>query len=484
MRHDLRVPPANRPATPARRSESAGAPAEFHEMDAVVDESGVAHPAVLKIHRGQDARGRALAEAAALSSARHAHVVELLDVGEHITPTAVEVVDDGEPGAVGLVLERLRPETAGQWLERRGTIDAGEMVTLVVPLLRATQHLYRSGVVLGALTLEQVLFDERGAPVLVGVRHDASGCIGMGGFLQAVLHATRGGAEDARHQLERLVTSTDRGPGFDELIETVLDLAEPVPLGGCVGTIGAARRREGSGSPPLGEGSAQGRPAPERGLLETLAPGFAVVGAFASIPLIARLLAVLATVRPRVWMTAALVVTSAVVALALSSPGDSTRTPPAETPSVAIGGRSPSEDGSSAVERAPKGRGADVSTSNESGSPSATPTPSTALVLSGDDVTLATDTLLGLRDVCLRQLDATCLAGVDQAGSSLLADDVQAIGNPDRLSDRPTMVQVGSVINDLGGTAVLSGTDPRGEVATILVIKGKDGWRLREVLVG
>jgi Protein tyrosine and serine/threonine kinase len=109
--------------------------------------------------------------------------------------------------------------------------------------------------------------------------------------------------------------------------------------------------------------------------------------------------------------------------------------------------------------------------------------------ITGDDPVLAVPALLRLRAQCLEAASVICLEGADQAGSVALATDGYAV----------RMVQQGSppvaapdwdshhasLAERTGGSALVTLTpgqnDPQREPASLLVVKGEAGWRLREI---
>lgn len=111
--------------------------------------------AAVELHVGTGAAAAPVAaEAEVLLRATHPHVLPVLDVAT-------------QDGAVVLVRPR-SAATAAEWLLARGAPRAGEVVTLVVPVLEAVAALHASGATAGCLDLHAIVLDDDGAPSIVG----------------------------------------------------------------------------------------------------------------------------------------------------------------------------------------------------------------------------------------------------------------------------------------------------------------------------
>jgi serine/threonine protein kinase len=88
-----------------------------------------------------------------LQRIRHPHVARLLDLRE----TGTEWL---------LVSQYVVAGSLSALLARRGPFSAGELVTLLVPLAEALDHLHRSGLTHGSVMAANTLFDADGRPVL------------------------------------------------------------------------------------------------------------------------------------------------------------------------------------------------------------------------------------------------------------------------------------------------------------------------------
>lgn len=110
--------------------------------------------AAVKIFRPSTSEASIDQEIEALARASSRHLLELRDLA---------AAPDGRPC---LILPRLGSGSLARLLALRGTIEPGEAVTLLVPLVDAIRELHRVGVSHGRVRTSSVLFDDRGAPVL------------------------------------------------------------------------------------------------------------------------------------------------------------------------------------------------------------------------------------------------------------------------------------------------------------------------------
>ncbi|GAA4667336.1 hypothetical protein [Frondihabitans cladoniiphilus] len=413
-----------------------------------------------------DGHGADRASTVLLACFDHDHVARLAGV----EPSGVLTVSPG-PGR----------ESVASWLDRRGTIEAGETVTLLVPLLRALLHLARRGLdarvdVVSTITFADIVLDDRGAPVVRRLSSpspssSAASCpapssaappwVGLESRARSVaarltreaLSRTQGGAPAARSALDTLVADSDVGSAsealeIDELIEVLLELAVPLPLASHGVEVQTDARQ------------AAGQSTDER-------VGETVRG---------RLRASLAAVRPRVWLMAAVVAVSivgGVVVLGRQGESGVAQTIASETPAPA--GPRPLPSGPAPSGSSPAGSASPIP-SSPSGSDDQG-------VLQGDDAAAATALLLQRRAACLTALDSECLAAVDQAGSPAETVDTAAVEAPGLLTQVPVDVAVGEETNRLGGGVLFRAITGNDEPASVLVIKTGAGWRLRDVRV-
>ncbi|MEJ5868134.1 serine/threonine-protein kinase [Pseudokineococcus sp. 5B2Z-1] len=127
-------------------------------------EEATGEAAALKVLRtsvpvDEAARARLRDEAALAAALGGPHLVRLRGV----TETAATVASPPRPV---LVLEHALGGSLGALVAARGALDAGEVVTLLVPLAGALADLHASGVVHGDVSPGNVLFAEDGRPLL------------------------------------------------------------------------------------------------------------------------------------------------------------------------------------------------------------------------------------------------------------------------------------------------------------------------------
>jgi hypothetical protein len=395
-----------------------------------------------------DTGAEALAEAAVLQRARGEHVVDLLDLA----------IDDLE--AV-LVLPRLPRGSLAQLLERRAGLDAGEAVTVLAPIATCLARLHAAGVAHGAVSADHVLFREDGAPVLIGF---GSARLFEPGLPAIAREQIEGVGEDRRalcalaDLVLRRVTGR-RAPAATELAERLLrsggDEAETV-LSSELFELAAARPIrfdtdadiEHASGPPrvIGVASAPALDGGAPGLLtRMLESGPAHIARQA------------VQTRWHAWNAGrrrlALALASAAIALVIAVLA-------IPSPSAA-----PAADG-------PK-----------SPPPAAPLEPTVDDQVSGDDPLEALAALLGRRSDCFRDLSELCLADVDEQGSSALAEDSAAL---DALVDQavqPVLLDAtdATLVQRLGDSALIS-LSPGTEPASLLLLKGEAGWRIRDYI--
>jgi hypothetical protein len=429
---------------------------------------------VIKVRRGDGARRRALAEAAALSAVDHPHIIGLRGLD-----------DDGD--SLGLLLPRLSIITARRWLDVRSPLPAGEAVTLLVPLLRALAHIERRGIgrtvdLADGVDLDDVLFDDRGAPIITSLRAAATddaarsrrwpgGAAGAG--LRLVKEVAGHLHADADHgELDALLAPG--GASIDELIETVFALAAPEPL----------TRADVEGDPP--DASTDH---------DAAAPAAGWQGVLALTPLAAfgrRMLGAAREIRPRVWVTCAIVGISAVAGVIAATAGEQEPSPTATSPAAASRPRAAALASGSALPLSGSTlppSGSTGSARAEAAAPTAaTGAPPTSPVVESSSLTGAPEAafpvLLRLRAACLRALDTECIAGVDEADSPAIDGDQASIAQPRLLKSLPVDLSPGTVVNRLGGAVLFAARDDAHDrPASVLLTRSEAGWRLRSIVV-
>lgn len=477
------------------------------------------HSAALKVYRPGADTARIDAEIEALGRASHRHLLTLDDLST------------GPDGLPCLILQRLSTFSLGRLLAARQPA-AGEAVTILAPLAAAIAELHRVGVAHGAVAPRAVLFDESGAPVLA--RFGSAELFGdfpegsaPASLPPALLAQERAVSADLDRLVELcvstlgraggdvtrwLATESERAPDSfpRELADRLFSLATPSPVFLTVGDRGDGRgsapdslrphRGDTTAALPLSaaneDANLPARP-PSGGILaevlgvlhmpesmsSAIVGRFAGIGATWSIPALkVRIAAVLRPVRKPVWIIAA-AVAAAVVAFTAFVPaqtgtGAGARTgPPAASPGpVVLSPAAPVPDRGAA--------GADP-----------------AIV--GDDPVAAGMALLRARAECFDSASVLCLDAVDQQGSSAMESDGyririrQAAGGPKpQLSSivegspvHPGALQL-AVVERLGDTVLLSlslaaeagAASATGAPASLLLIRGDRGWRIRDLI--
>jgi len=419
-------------------------------------------PAALKIYRQHIEQSAIIREIEALSRASGPHVVGLRDISL------------GSSRA--LVLDRLSRGGLSRLLRERDGFHVGEAITILVPLIEAISRMHAAGAVHGAVSPERVLFTTDGAPVIVGfggaalihprlppARLAEDG--GVGSDLRALASLTasvlaRVGDSRALQVADWAgdVTTRGRDGWCAQLTARLFDLGDAAPiefdvdpasvsisLGRLVAPV--SRHAE----PP--DGSPMTRLAV--GMPDWLDPLVARAVGVISVPL-TRARAKLGVVRPAVWAVAALgaIALAAAVALVPNETSDAALTP---TPTSTVVTDVDSATGS-----------ADA-------------------VVMGDDPIAAAVSLLELRDRCFRELSVICLDDVAQQGSSALATDQAAMRETQNGAELPLPLPADaerlSIVEQAGDAVLLEWKTPaQNQPASLLLMKGEAGWRIRDYL--
>jgi hypothetical protein len=399
-------------------------------------------------------------EAEALHRARGEHVVELL---------GVSIGADG----VVLVFPRLPRGSLADLLIRRATLDAGEAVTVLAPIAACLARMHAAGVAHASLGPGSILFRRDGAPMLTGfgeaelfepglaevrlerVAGVAADRAALLGIADAVLARTTGsrGKVAGRLREELRATPPDQLAGrmTAELFE--LAAARPVRFDPDASETGDEARRV----VPVGE-PVQASLAPEP------------VGPLAWVD---RLLSTgpVTTVRDAVlerwtgWSAQRrrAVIGSAAAALALVVaisvvPG----APPAGETPVTVPTQAADVDDAATGE-----------------------TTEADAAVAGDDPLAALRELVARRDRCFRELSMLCLEGVDESGSSALDADRTALRAVlDGGVEPSRLVLTSAVLVERLGDSALVELSHDSDPASVLLLKGEAGWRIRDYLAG
>lgn len=383
-------------------------------------------------------------EIEALARADHAHSLQLRDVAS-------------APGGLPcLILERLGHGTLAHLLAGRSALSPGEAVTVLAPLVAAIGALHSSGVAHGAISASAVMFRETGAPVLASFGHAT--VLAPGG--SAVLLAASRAIHDDRVAVARLAATVlarvvsasatelsrwllqierDGSPdGFlDELELRVfgLGVASPVRFVRDADNIAlSALPQRVHTADPVAAVAVQEPPA-----LLSLAGVRAIV--LSRLPQ-------LATRRP-VWVAAGVGVAVLATALLLLPDGG---------------------DKSAAT------------------APEPVETAARTSAVGGDDPVVALGELLAGRAQCIRDLSILCLENAVQSGSAAMDDDVALIhaiedgSTTGSVADQPSAM---TLVERHGDAALVSyQTAVNGEPASVLLVKGEAGWRIRDYVPG
>ncbi|RNE62353.1 serine/threonine-protein kinase [Cryobacterium tepidiphilum] len=416
-------------------------------------------------------------------------------------------------GVVVLVVERLTGPALPAVLEGRTRIAPGEAVTVLAPVVVALASLHALGFAHTTLSRATVRFQADGRPYVTGLgglrrlpgfggRHGQDAAEPGDGASRfdliradyARLALLMRGVFDTLHQtdaaarraealvawFEMTATAVPFQPSLDELERrlfawspaaavSLTESATPAPpVPARVDAVAAGSAPQRPGGPPMGAPATVAGAAAGRSSL-VLRLGSALERS--PLRLAADRVRVLAAARRGPLIVLACVATAATV-LALTLMPPSPPAPAAQVPS----GRSdeaapvPSEPGPQRV----------VS-SGEADAPASTG------AIAGDDPVRAARALLAGRIGCLAAASVTCLDAFDQAGSAILEADTHAIDTGSSQPDASfTAGDVGELREHSGDLAIvaLQRTASKGgdsEPASLLLVKGEAGWRLRQV---
>jgi tRNA A-37 threonylcarbamoyl transferase component Bud32 len=424
----------------------------------------------------------------ALDRARGDHVVELRDA-------------DADDATVRLVFERLTRGDLASLLGIRAAWEAGEAVTVLAPIVTTVQRLHAAGLAHGALSPHSVMFRDDGAPTLIGfssaelfepgapevvlervpaVVHDRSAVRRLAVLVLERVAGSR--ARAARELLAQLAASDDEAL-LPLLASRLFAVAAALPVRFTADEPEPDAASSGSRIVPVSSdswGDRDGGAEPDA----RAGAGGALAVTLARLvpePLVQRVLdaterspaAPVARAIGRRWRSwsaprrrialaaGAAAVTIAVVTAVIPATRVTSSADPASLPT-------PPE--SAAADSAPSRAGAPI--------------------LTGDDPVAAASALVGARDRCLISLSLPCLDGVDEAGSGALADDqatVRAAARGGELPD-PAVSSAGSgspvLIERLGDSALVRLGGAASAPASLLLVKGEAGWRIRDVIAG
>ncbi len=95
--------------------------------------------------------------------------------------------------------------------------------------------------------------------------------------------------------------------------------------------------------------------------------------------------------------------------------------------------------------------------------------------------------LLVAREQCIRDLDDACFDDIDQAGSAAREDDralIDEILAGEGAGVVPELDPKAVVLEQRLGDSALVSLGPDSEPASVLLVKGEAGWRIRDYVAG
>jgi hypothetical protein len=440
------------------------------------------------IGRELDALGRisaapavaAAAVAAAGEATGTAHCVRLVDVA-----TAAS----GLPAAI---LARVVRGSAAQLLRERESIELGEAVTLIAPVLGAMSAMHGVGVAHTRIGAASVHLGAAGEPVLLGFGHvhlfDSRPTIAVldtepaaeldrnavAAFVTFVLSHARGADREAR--VGQLTAWLDASAGrrrvefATELESRLFELAEPAPIefgripiapSVVPARLGELRAPIAAATPnPVTDPLEPDRPPRRPDHIPDWLPAWIHDSIMASPAASARsrVITSLRGVRKPVWVVAAVVTATLIAAIALV-PQDTGSSTSASRPTVSNRASKPA--------------------AHETSIPTPTPLP--------DDPVLALPLLLAQRAECIRARSVLCLAGVEETSSGALADDsrlIRGLQTGEEMSASASITAPEPTLVERLGDSALVALGPKSNPASTLMIRGETGWRIRGFLSG
>jgi len=435
----------------------------------------------------------ALTECGALERARGDHVVDLLDLDA-----------DGE--SIRLIFERLPRGDLAELLRVRPRFDAGEAVTVLAPIVVALLRMHEAGVAHGNLSARSVLFRADGAPTLIGFSRAE---LFEPGAPEVVLEHVEAVRRDraATRSLAAAVLGRVGGARLRDVQELMTDIAQRDDE--LVLPLLASRLFEVAAALPVrfeepDEPEADVPPSKWRAIpvgvpddastaapVASSSPGLAAaVARLVPESLVQRVLDAVERGPAAPVLAAALGRWASWtpgrrrVVLAAAAAAATIGIVTATVPAGAIATGAPGSAGSPSASRsaAPGGSASSGPTSADDRGDVTTP------AVNADDPVAAASSLVKGRDRCLNSLSLRCLHRVDEAGSSALNDDQAAIRVAQRGGELPdplpgeTSDGSAVLIERLGDSALVRLGQAASSVS-LLLVKGDEGWRIRDVIV-
>ena len=444
-----------------------------------VDAEAVVRTVAIKVSAWSERRADAvMRDCAALERARGDHVVDLLDV-------------DSDDDSIRLVFERMSRGDLTELLRVRARLDAGEAVTLLAPIAATLLRMHAAGVAHGKLSASTLMFRDDGSPTLIGFSGAELFEPGVPEVVLEQVDAVRRD-RDAARALAATVLARVTGPRAREARELQVEIEScdaefvlPVMASRLFEVAAAVALRFSPDERELDAAPSAPRAVP---VGEALVDEARVPGALARIvpdALVQRVIdaaersALMPMVAPvaraarRRWngwsparrrvvlgVGAAALTVGVVTAVVPTGAAGSVR--PSVAPS-ATGSKTPGEDSAAT---APGG-----------GDPA----------IGADDPIAAAGALVTARQRCLDSLSPACLDRVDEGGSGALDDDQASIRAAQQGGELPDPLEGATgadppvLIERLGDSALVRlGSAASG--ASVLLVKGDEGWRIRDVI--
>ena len=416
-----------------------------------------------------------------------------------------------EDGRCCLVVERLAGATLSRLITQR-SLRAGEAVTILAPVVVAIADLAARGFVHPRLAAADIFLDDAGRPRIIGLGalrrlpghvHAAertallrTGHIALAELLEDVAAAVRpaGVFDDAIDLIRGRLDARPFRSCEAELERRLFAAAEPEPIAGIDVRARGARLPTRIGAPtpwqqphddPSPENDEDRTPQRARGFRALLGLaqlpddlGDRVANAVDAVPgsrMRTRLGSAIRERRRALTVGGFIGGGALVLMLTLVPPATATDRPsPTDSPEVG--------SGSPVAEQ--------VDTASPDGGAPVIDVEETAVVpgISGDDPTAAVRSLLERRAGCFDTLDLDCLDTVAQPGSAIESADRAAIiaardGNGDAVPDIRYDLSTVQVTAEMGDAVLVEVTPAVAdrEPASLLVVRGEAGWRLREI---
>lgn len=403
-------------------------------------------------------------EAQALHRARGEHVVELLDVSA------------GDE-AVVLVFPRLPRGSLADVLAGRTGLDAGEAVTILAPLATALARMHERGVAHGAITAANVLFRADGAPMLVGfgnaqifeadlpeVHREVLPPViadraALAGLVDAVLARVTGPRAAAAASFATQLRSASHIDLEARLGRELFELAAARPVDFTASDAAPAAQParaiavDASVAAPPPQ-TTRSRDSGLAGLRVALAPVLETGPGSVARRWASERWAGFSPQRRRLVVGGGAALLAVVIAAA-ALPGSGVSTPElgaqASLPPVMT---------------------------DDSTLPPVAPS-----VVTGDDPLAALPALLDRRTQCLRDLSVLCFDDVDESGSAAWDEDRAALDALVGSGVQPSLISgVGATLVERLGESALIALAPDSDPASVLLMRGEAGWRVRDYL--